>query len=132
MIVKLNEPATLRCLAGGYPKPSVYWWRGSDLMPLRNETFEIHRDYSLVFHKLQLGNLGKYLCEAYTGKGKPTTLTITLKTIGPVPPPIRREEEAYLKYVISPNDIPTTTTVAYKIEPEIPREPYPSIREPCK
>lgn len=104
----MNEPATIRCLAGGYPKPYVSWWRNKDLLPLQTERFEINRDYSLEFRDILLNDLGPYVCQAYSGQEKPVSKIVTLKAIGPVADPVREEDRPYLDYVIDPRELPTT------------------------
>lgn len=106
-IVELNQPAVVRCLAGGYPKPIVSWWRGTEILPLRSTRFEVNRDYSLVFNQIQLTDLGPYICQAYSGEGKPVSVSIVLKAIGPAHANDENEEQ-YLKYIIDAPASPAT------------------------
>ncbi|XP_055695924.1 papilin isoform X3 [Lutzomyia longipalpis] len=119
-IVTLNQPATLRCLAGGYPKPYVSWWRDTELLPLNSSRFEQKRDNSLAFTKVDLTDLGKYTCQAYTGRGKPVSVFTTLLAVGPVHVS-NEEDEKYLQYVIDP---PVQTTTI-RTRPEYPYRPAP-------
>lgn len=102
-------------MAGGYPRPIVSWWRGTEILPLRSTRFEVNRDYSLVFNQIQLTDLGQYICQAYSGEGKPVSVSIVLKSIGPVHANDENEEQ-YLKYIIAapptlpPLFYPTITT----------------------
>lgn len=106
-IVELKQPAVVRCLAGGYPKPIVSWWRGTDILPLRSSRFEVNRDYSLVFNQIELTDLGPYICQAYSGEGKPVSVTVLLKARGPVHANDANEEQ-YLKYIIEAPASPVT------------------------
>lgn len=120
-IVEFNQPATVRCMAGGYPKPIVSWWRGTDMLPLKSTRFEVNRDYSLVFNSIELSDLGLYICQAYSGQGKPVSVHITLKAIGPVHANTT-EDEQYLKYVI---DAQPLQPVYPPYRPPPPTETYP-------
>lgn len=129
-IVELNAPATIRCLAGGNPKPSVYWWRGQDMLSYQSTRFQINRDFSLHFNQIELADLGVYVCQAYSGLGKPVSIYITLKAVGPAYAS-NADEEQYLKYIISQADVPTTPRSYRPLRPrpEIPIH-IPVIVEP--
>lgn len=103
-IVTLNQPATIRCLAVG-PQVHVTWWRGNAIMPYSGDRSEVRKDYSLHFKNIELSDLGPYLCHAYTGKGKPYTVTVTLKAVGPVHIK-NKDDERYLKYLLPPAETP--------------------------
>lgn len=111
-IVELNQPAIVRCLAGGYPKPIVSWWRGTEILPYRSTRFEVNRDYSLVFNSIELTDLGPYICQAYSGEGKPVSVTIVLKAIGPVQAH-DENEQSYLRYIIDAPQLPITPVPPY-------------------
>lgn len=98
-VVEFNRPAMIRCMAGGYPKPSVTWWRGTEMLPLNSTRFEVNRDYSLVFNSIALTDLGPYICQAYSGQGRPVSMYVTLMAIGSVQAETP-EDEQYLQYVI--------------------------------
>lgn len=118
-VVELHKPAALRCLAGGFPKPIVSWWKGTEILPLRTSRFEVTREYSLVFNSIELTDLGPYICQAYSGEGRPVSSHITVKAIGPVYPN-STEEERYMQYVIEPSSVPIIPTPYYP--PYYPRQ----------
>jgi papilin len=104
----IGQPATLRCLAGGFPKPFVTWWRGDKILPLKDDRVEITRDYSLILARVEIYDLGPYVCQAYNSIGRPVSIQVTLKVHGPLH--ARNEDERkYLQYVESePPTQPTT------------------------
>ncbi|KAJ6638506.1 Papilin, partial [Pseudolycoriella hygida] len=121
-ILSLNQPATVRCLAGGNPKPYVSWWRGTEMLSPLSVRHEINRDFSLVFQRLELSDLGPYVCQAYSGQGKPVSMHVVLKAVGPVH--VRnKDDEQYLKYLVSSPEAPTTP------RPD-PRYPYRPVVKP--
>lgn len=120
-VIALNQPATIRCLAGGYPKPSVTWWRGLDILPLKSTRFEVNRDYSLVFNSVSLSDLGPYVCQAYSGEGKPVSLYVTLMAFGPARAETP-EDEQYLKYIVQAPPLQPTQHI-YRPTPPVDVEP---------
>lgn len=98
-IVEFNQPAVIRCLAGGHPKPDVTWWRGYDMLPLISTRFTLDQEYSIHFNQIELSDLGTYICQAYSGQGRPVSKYVTLNAFGPVYPNTT-EQEQYLKYII--------------------------------
>lgn len=124
--MSINQPTVLRCLAGGHPKPYVSWWRDTEMLPLTSERFEQNRDYSLVFKQVELVDLGPYVCQAYSGVGKPKSMTVTLKTVGPIQSRTP-EEDPYLQYVLDPADVHTERPVVYRpIQPRPPTTHAPA------
>lgn len=118
VISSISQSSTLRCLAGGQPKPFVTWWRGDKILPLKDDRYEITRDYSLILNRVELNDLGPYVCQAYNSIGRPVSIQVTLKARGPVS--ARSEEDRrYLQYVDSA-PIPISTTARPQIS-------YPSI-----
>ncbi|XP_053670896.1 papilin [Anopheles nili] len=119
-IVELDQPATLRCLAGGYPKPVVTWWRETFMMPL----VMVNRDFSLHFASVRLQDLGSYVCQAYSGAGKGISRMVTMLAHGPVTPtsPV---DEKYLKYIV--NERPVATRPPVDRRPSRPRPPVVPI-----
>lgn len=107
-VATISHPATLRCLAGGHPKPFVTWWRGDKILPLKDDRVEITRDYSLMLNRVELNDLGPYVCQAYNSIGRPVSIQVTLKARGPVH--ARSEDDRkYLQYVDSEPYTPPTT-----------------------
>lgn len=119
-IVTLGNRVIVRCLAGGYPKPYVSWWRGTDMVSLRSERHEVTADNSLHFFKIGLTDLGPYTCQAYSGIGRPVSMYFTLKAVGPVHIS-NPQDEQYLRYLVSAPEVPTTP------RPD-PRYPYRPVR----
>ncbi|XP_058811937.1 papilin isoform X2 [Topomyia yanbarensis] len=117
-VVELNQPASIRCPAGGFPKPIVTWWRETFMMPIKL----INRDYSLQFTRVRLSDLGSYVCQAYSGAGKGISKTVTLKAYGPVhiSDPV---DEKYLRFIVHSRPAPVPT---YRPAPVIPHHPRPT------
>lgn len=105
VVSTISHPATLRCLAGGYPKPFVTWWRGDKILPLKDDRIEIARDYSLNLNRVELYDLGPYVCQAYNSIGKPVSIQVTLKARGPVHKH-SEEDRKYMQYVDSEPQAP--------------------------
>lgn len=63
VLTNIGQRTPLRCLAGGHPKPFVTWWRGDKILPLKDERVEITRDYSLILNKVEITDLGPYVCQ---------------------------------------------------------------------
>lgn len=124
VIATLTQPAMIRCAAGGYPKPFVTWWRGDQILPLKADRFEITRDYSIVFSRVELHDLGQYVCQAYNAYGKPVSKTVFLRARGPVT--ARNDEDRkYLQYLVNAPEAPSTTP---RTRPSYPYRP--SVTQP--
>ncbi|KAK4885313.1 hypothetical protein RN001_001584 [Aquatica leii] len=114
VVASLGAPTTLHCYATGFPFPQVTWFKDDRLVPLHSHQFEIHKDYSLLIHSVQLSNLGIYTCQAYNGIGKAASWSVTVQALGPVYS-TRPEDVKYMQYVINAPErhnttISTTTT----------------------
>ncbi|XP_055847561.1 papilin isoform X3 [Episyrphus balteatus] len=120
-IVTLKQPAMIRCPAGGYPKPHVNWWRGKTRMPLTTLRYDTKRDYSLVFRSIEISDLGPYECSAWTGHGKPASMIVVLKAVGPVHD--ISPNEPFLKYIIDPATMPSTSMPSYSFNRSRPNRP---------
>lgn len=75
------------------------------MLPLKSTRFEVNREYSLVFERIELSDLGPYICQAYSGYGKPVSMYVTLNAIGPAYPSTE-EDTQYLRYVLDAPTIP--------------------------
>lgn len=132
LIATLNQPATIRCLVGGNPRPYITWWKGKVILGLRTQNSEVTKDNSLVFHKVQLSDLGVYTCQAYSGEGKPVTIIATLKAVGPVH--INNEaDRPYLEYLVTPPETPKDNKPTYPYRPgQLPPKviPPPIVEQP--
>lgn len=124
VVATLHQPATLRCAAGGHPKPFVTWWRGDKILPLKDENFEITRDYSIIISRVTILDLGPYVCQAYNSIGRPVTVQVTLKCRGPLHA-TNDEERRFLVY----EDNEVVPTVPTYRQPPRPR-PTISIGHP--
>jgi papilin len=126
VVSAISQPATLRCLAGGYPKPFVTWWRGDKILPLKDEKVEITRDYSLILNKIDLSDLGPYVCQAYNSIGRPVSIQVTLKARGQVH--ARTEEERKNLQYVETEPLATPTTFRPQTAP--PQTQLPRTRPP--
>lgn len=132
-IVTLNTPAVVRCPAGGYPAPMVYWWRNRERLPLVHRRYEFMRDYSIRFHSIQLTDLGPYTCHVWNRVStRPASIKIILKAIGPVRA-VTNEEASYLQYIVDPAQAPITERPSYPYRPTRPPSiPAPIYEEPYR
>nr|XP_027227919.1 papilin-like [Penaeus vannamei] len=130
--------------AVGWPRPSVTWWRGSNMLPLSSPQFEHYRHGVLVIRRVTLPSLGPYTCQVYNGRGKAKSHTVVLHALGPVHsleapggysglPGLSRPGNPYqypgnlrpfLKYVVSPPEAPPETTSA---RPDVSTTLFPAI-----
>uniref|UniRef100_A0A0K8V734 Papilin n=2 Tax=Bactrocera latifrons TaxID=174628 RepID=A0A0K8V734_BACLA len=125
-LVSLNRPAQVRCPAGGYPAPHVSWWRDRKRLGLISDRFELTRDYSLMFRSIQLTDLGPYTCEVWNGLGRPTSMKVILKAVGPARA-VTNAESPYLQYIIDPARAPVTRRPTYPYRPQRPPQPPPPV-----
>lgn len=131
-VVQLNRPALIRCPAGGSPVPHVSWWRNGHLygMSAEQSRGQMSRDYSLFFQSIQLSDLGRYNCDAFNNLGRPVSLHVTLKAVGPVRP-LSPEDNEYMQYVIEPVRAPENRRPAQPARPARPfYVPPPVVQNP--
>lgn len=79
---ELGSPLSLRCLAYGYPTPSVFWYldKGFEeiMVPFNNAEFE-SRGNVLLIRNLTTDTLGQYMCQAYNGEGKAASWVVDVR-----------------------------------------------------
>lgn len=123
-------------MALGYPFPAVTWWKDDSFIPLKTNQFEVRKDYSLVINSVKLSNLGIYTCQAYNGVGKAASWSVAIRARGPYHS-INPKDQKYLKYIVDPPELPTTTTTTVAplrtytpyVEPPINNEINPNINQ---
>ncbi|KAM3958095.1 LOW QUALITY PROTEIN: proteoglycan-like sulfated glycoprotein papilin [Aphomia sociella] len=77
---EIGRSLTIRCLAYGYPEPSVVWYRGTraTLVPFSSTLYEA-RGNVLLIRRLEEDLLDKYTCEAYNGVGRPASWSVVVQ-----------------------------------------------------
>ncbi|XP_041970064.1 papilin-like isoform X2 [Aricia agestis] len=116
-----GRPVTIRCLAYGYPKPSIFWYRGHNgpMVPFSSALYEA-RENNLLIRRLNEDTLGEYICQAYNGIGKPAEWAVSVRlaaTTGePLPPPPPRPVPQLVPPPTTPQvpvyTVPVTTSIA--------------------
>ena len=108
VIMSLGAPATLYCLAYGWPRPTVTWWKGTQMLPISSERIRQEDDFTLRLSSVALSDLGPYTCQAYNGIGEAASFSIQMRVYGPVNP--GPGEQPYMRYVVGTPVAPATTT----------------------
>lgn len=108
IVMSLGSPATLYCLAFGFPKPTVTWWKDTQMLPLASERVSQGDDYTLKLSSIALSDLGPYTCQAYNGLGEAASFNVHMKAYGPVNP--GPGEQQFMRHVINPPSAPVRTT----------------------
>lgn len=129
-------------MALGFPFPAITWWKEDSIIPLKTSQFEVRKDYSLLINSVKLSNLGIYTCQAYNGVGKAASWSVTVRARGPYHS-TNLKDQKYLKYIVNPPELPTTTVVPLgtdstsvaspinnEINPNINQEPPPQRPQP--
>ncbi|XP_061384586.1 papilin isoform X3 [Danaus plexippus] len=120
VVGELGQPLSVRCMAYGYPTPSIYWYHGRNgpMVPFSSPQYEA-RDNILQIRKLSIDTLGEYICQAYNGIGKPVDWSLIVQAYrsdDSVDSPylVSRQHEV----LITPREPQTeaTTTIAPEIE----------------
>lgn len=106
-VASLGGNTVLYCRAVGWPRPSITWWRGTDMLPLSSQRFEQMRDGSLTLRLVTLSSLGPYTCQVYNGQGRATSQTIVLRALGPVRDSLPGDRN-FLQYILEPPKAPST------------------------
>lgn len=126
VLVTLGEPAHLQCYAYGYPAPYITWWRADRMLPLTSEQYEQRQDHSLIINHVDLHSLGPYTCQAYNGRGKANSWTVTVKAVGN-PVSSSPEDIHYHQYLVAPDQAPARP--AYPVYTQAPAEPAAPVTE---
>lgn len=79
---ELGRSLNIRCLAYGYPPPSIYWYRGRTMLPYSSELYEA-RENVLQIRKLALDTLGEYACQAFNGVDKAAVWAVEVRAYQP-------------------------------------------------
>ncbi|XP_072930145.1 papilin isoform X3 [Epargyreus clarus] len=76
-----GRAVNIRCLAYGYPPPTIYWYRGRNgpMVPYSSALYEA-RGNVLQIRSLIPETLGEYICMAYNGIGKPAEWPVSVQT----------------------------------------------------
>lgn len=83
VVVALDGPALLQCYAFGWPRPAVTWWRADRMLPMSSDLYDQRPDSSLVVRLATVNVLGLYTCQAYNGRGRAASWSVTLRAYGP-------------------------------------------------
>ncbi|KAI8425354.1 hypothetical protein MSG28_007115 [Choristoneura fumiferana] len=77
VVGELGHPLSIRCLAYGYPQPSIAWYHGprSEMVPYDSKEYEARANVLLI-RSLGIDTLGEYVCQVYNGVTKPASLTV--------------------------------------------------------
>lgn len=70
------------------------------MLPLKSTRFEVNRDNSIEFNSVALSDLGPYICQAYSGQGRPVSMYVTVLGTGPARAETP-EDEQYLQYIVN-------------------------------
>ncbi|XP_022817707.1 papilin-like isoform X2 [Spodoptera litura] len=84
VIGELGNPFSVRCVAYGYPPPTVTWHRvyNGTIIPVNNVTYEAKGDVLLI-RSLAVETLGQYICHAYNGLGKAALWVVNVRAYRP-------------------------------------------------
>ena len=112
-LATLGNKMMLHCRAVGWPRPTVTWWRGTDMLPFTSERFEQFRDGSMIIRVVTLRSLGPYTCQVYNGYGRATSQTTILRALGPVNS--IPSDRNFLQYIVEPPRAPPTSPPKTKV-----------------
>lgn len=122
-VASLGGSTVLYCRAVGWPRPTITWWRGTDMLPLTSEKYEQFRDGSLSLRLITLNTLGPYTCQVYSGHGRATSQTVVLRALGPVFNTLDRDRD-FLQYIVDPPKAPSTPSP----KESAPTTLFPAVR----
>uniref|UniRef100_A0A0K2VB06 Papilinlike [Apis florea] n=1 Tax=Lepeophtheirus salmonis TaxID=72036 RepID=A0A0K2VB06_LEPSM len=120
--LSLGSPATLECLAYGFPKPSVTWWKDREMLPMSSEQHTQNPDFSLHIRSLNLRDLGQYTCQVFNGIGNGASHSLIVRALGPVYG-TNREDEPYLIYLVDGAPVSPTRDSRTQEPPYSPSQP---------
>lgn len=124
---ELGRPLVVRCLAYGYPQPTVFWYRGYDgnMVPYNDAIYEA-RGNILLIRSLAIETLGEYTCQAYNGEGKAASWVVAVQAYRP--DGIFAEHQYLVpRYTVAPmakTNPPTTRETTTTTTTEPPRRLY--------
>ncbi|KAH9384024.1 hypothetical protein HPB48_026007 [Haemaphysalis longicornis] len=79
--VRVSETARLACVAVGFPRPIVQWYRKSKQLPQRSARYATLGDFTLAIRNVTLEDEGIYMCRAYNYHGDPAVLKVSLSVL---------------------------------------------------
>ncbi|CAL1301925.1 unnamed protein product, partial [Larinioides sclopetarius] len=74
----IGEPAELPCIAMGWPRPTVTWWRDITMLPLSSRRYEQLSSYALIIRSVVYEDAGEYSCHAHNGIGSGAIFKVSL------------------------------------------------------
>ncbi|GBP08060.1 Roundabout homolog 1 [Eumeta japonica] len=116
-----SEPATLRCVVEGRPKPAVYWYKDGTPLPPAEDGHRVLLEDGLLFLRVNRGKKdsdeGTYWCVAKNNLGEVASKNVTLAVA------VIRDE-----FRIEPHDIQVAAGESAVLECQAPRGvPEPSV-----
>lgn len=126
---ELGQALVIRCLAFGYPTPTVAWYRGANMVPYSSHQYEARGNF-LQIKTLELETLGEYACQAFNGLGKPASWSVVVQAFRPTgaggflldSPFLVEREPAVVRVTPRPPPPPTAGAA-----PPPPRQPDPEV-----
>ncbi|XP_061722019.1 papilin isoform X2 [Cydia pomonella] len=80
VIGDIGHRLRIRCLAYGYPTPSIAWYHRptATMVPYDSAKYEA-RGNELLIKSLEIDTLGEYTCQVFNGLGKAVSWTVTVR-----------------------------------------------------
>ncbi|XP_077521556.1 proteoglycan-like sulfated glycoprotein papilin isoform X3 [Amblyomma americanum] len=85
--VSVFETARLECLAVGYPRPIVQWYRHGKQLPQRSARYSTLENFTLAIRNVTIEDADIYMCRAYNYHGNPAVWKVSL-TVIPLSPTV--------------------------------------------